>query len=76
MDGMKEPKPECGAKKGGQPAEYDVGLHVAGLCKLAPIHFTPVSINLANLAQFWSWPFPSLVCDIYKRNESFRGSTY
>ncbi|EXF86091.1 hypothetical protein COL5a_008253 [Colletotrichum fioriniae] len=31
MDGMKEPKPQCGAKKGGQPAEYDVGLHVAGL---------------------------------------------
>ncbi|KAF9876256.1 fe(2+) transport protein 3 [Colletotrichum karsti] len=30
MDGMKEPKPQCGGKKGG-PSEYDVGLHVAGL---------------------------------------------
>ncbi|KAJ0380932.1 hypothetical protein COL26b_000772 [Colletotrichum chrysophilum] len=30
MDGMKEPKPQCGGKKGGT-SEYDVGLHVAGL---------------------------------------------
>ncbi|KAL0941827.1 fe(2+) transport protein 3 [Colletotrichum truncatum] len=30
MDEMKEPKPQCGGKKGGS-SEYDVGLHVAGL---------------------------------------------
>ncbi|TEA15733.1 Zinc-regulated transporter 2 [Colletotrichum sidae] len=30
MESMKEPKPQCGGKKGGA-SEYDVGLHVAGL---------------------------------------------
>ncbi|KAF6836661.1 fe(2+) transport protein 3 [Colletotrichum musicola] len=36
MDGMKEPKPQCGGKKGGS-SEYDVGLHVAGLYLLTGV---------------------------------------
>lgn len=33
---MENSKPQCGSNQGGPKAEYDLPLHVVGLCKLNP----------------------------------------